>query len=113
MKRSYRIVILLVFVALGPLFYIRIWELQQPKVELKKVCIVEILPYRQTAGDLHWSYKGYRIYIKGDKRTIDFAKKNWNESIEINDSVNMVVRQSFFGNELDGLRVEKIEGKFH
>ena len=87
--------------------YIKTWETRQPMLELNDVVVEKILPYHRGGGDLHWSLKGYRIYIEDDPRPIDFPLKNWEDSIQVNDRISLRVRASFFNNELDGLVVIK------
>jgi len=96
-------IIILLF---GLIVYIKIWEAIQTEIELENVIIVKIQHY-EYSGDLHWHIKGYRIYIKGDERPIDFPEKKWDASIKIKERVTLIVRRSFFGDELDGLQVRK------
>ncbi len=91
---------------LGLMIYIKIWEAMQTEIHLDNVIIVKIQPF-EYSGDLHWPIKGYRIYIKEDKRPIDFPEKKWETSIKIKETVTLIVRRSFFGDELDGLQVRK------
>ena len=97
-------IVLLISVGL----YARLWELRQPEVVLEGVQVTKILPYRKGGGDLHWSLNGRRVYIREDKRLIDFPMKRWNSDIHVGDSVRMTVRRSFFGDELDGLEIHRI-----
>lgn len=89
--------------------YIRIWEWRQEKFELKNVTIVRILPYHSGGGDLHWSFKGFRVYVDSDNRPIDFPEKNWDSIIQIGDRVVIIARKSFFFDELDGLNIHKVD----
>lgn len=89
--------------------YARVWELRQPEVVLDGVHITKILPYRKGGGDLHWSFNGRRVYIREDERLIDFPMKRWDSGIRVGDRVRITVRRSFFGNELDGLEVRKVQ----
>lgn len=88
--------------------YVKIWEWRQEKFELKNVLIKIIIPYYASGGDLHWSFKGFRIYVDSDNRPIDFPEKNWNSTIQIGDSVIIIARKSFFFDELDGLNIHKV-----
>ena len=96
---------MLLFAVLG--IYSRIWEAAQPKQHIRAQ-VISIEPY-SILNDLHWSAKGYRIYIVGEERPIDFRARNWDPAVFSGDSAHFVVRQSFtwFGlkNELDGLCV--------
>ena len=87
------------------LCYIKIWENRQPKFLIENAKIHQILPYHKGGGDLHWTLNGIRIYIENDLRPIDFPSKNWNDSIKVGSEVNLIVRKSFFGNELDGIEI--------
>lgn len=85
--------------------FIRLWEMKQPVFYLEEVTISSIKPYSYRAGELHWSFHGYRIHIKEDDRLIDFPKERWNEKIKVGDKVTIAVRRSFFNDELDGRMV--------
>ena len=89
--------------------YIHIWEYNQPKKVLKNVTIFKIVKYYYSGGDLHWGYRGFRVYIANDHRPIDFPIRNWNNSIKINTRATLIVRESFFGEELDGLSIESAD----
>lgn len=85
---------------------IRGWESAQPCVILNNARVERIIPYSLRGGDLHWSYKGNRVYIAGDERPIDFSARRWNDRVRTGDEVSIVVRKSFFSNELDGLAIQ-------
>ena len=92
--------------------YARIWESRQPVRNVNYAVIQSVTSYNRDS-DLHWSSQGYRIYIKGESRAIDFPINNWHTSVGIGDTVNLILRPSFtwFGmkNELDGLKIEVSE----
>ena len=80
------------------------WEKRQPKEQMSgRIKLIE--PY-QNHNDLHWSSNGYRIFIEGEDRPIDFPRKNWDDTVREGDSVDLIVRRSFFGDELDGLSID-------
>ncbi len=107
---SVKTVLLVVFLAIAAVgLYARIWEMRQPEFLLPSVHVTKILPYRQGGGDLHWSLNGRRVYIQEDQRLIDFPMKKWNRDIQVGDTVTITVRRSFFGNELDGLNIQKVK----
>jgi hypothetical protein len=86
--------------------YIRSWEKSQPKFVIQGGIIEKITPYYKSGGDLHWGLYGVRVYIHNLQIPIDFSKKNWNYEVQNNTKVDLLVRRSFFGNELDGLEVK-------
>ena len=89
--------------------YARIWEARQEKQHLLDVKVLSIESYG-SSNDLHWSLSGYRVYIVGEDKPIDFSLKNWDNSVQVGDTVEAVIRQSFpwFGlkDEWDGLSVD-------
>lgn len=70
--------------------------------------VKSIKPYFHT-NDLHWSSRGFRVYVTGTSKPINFPSKTWEHTAHEEDIVDAVVRQSFpwFGSvdELDGLSV--------
>ena len=103
-----------VIILLSALFVLgafsRVWEFFQKKQYIQGAIVREIVPYSFKGGDLHWSYKGNRLYIVGESRIIDFPLKNWDNTVREGDSVNLVIRKSFpwFGlaNEFDGIEID-------
>lgn len=89
--------------------YARIWEELQPEQHLSNMKISSVEPY-SIPDDLHWSLRGYRVSILGESKPIDYPLKNWDNTLQIGDTVNLVVRRSFpwfgFKNELDGLSIK-------
>ena len=120
MRKSQQYVIYVIIVLSGILFslgaYARIWEALQPEQRLSKMKISSIEQYL-SSSDLHWSLRGYRVYVVGEHRPIDFTLKNWDHTVQIGDTVDLAVRCSFpwFGlkDELDGLniKIKKVESK--
>ncbi len=92
--------------------YARIWEARQPKRHITKKIVRSIEPYSQT-NELHWSFRGFKVHIVGEDKPIDFSSKNWDKSVRVGDTVDVVVRQSYqwFGSkdELDGLYIDDHE----
>lgn len=89
--------------------YAKIWEIKQPKQEIKNAVVELVVPYHNRGGDLHWSSKGNRIKINNDKRFIDFPRKKWDNTVKKGSLVDLTARKSFpwFGllDELDGLYI--------
>lgn len=89
--------------------YAKIWEMKQPKQEIKNAVVESIEKYYNKGGDLHWSSKGNRIKINGENRLIDFPQKKWDNTVKEGSSIDLIVRKSFpwFGalDELDGLYI--------
>ena len=88
--------------------YARIWEELQPEQHLSNMKISSIQQYC-SSNDLHWSLRGYRVRILGEYKPIDYPLENWDNTLQIGDTVNLVVRRSFqwfgFKDELDGLSI--------
>ena len=91
------------------LSYARIWEWRQPEVALQGVRVASIVPYYASGGDLHWRIDGTRIYLDSPDVDadvpVDFPADAWDERVAAHDTVDVVVRRSFFGEEYDGLRI--------
>ena len=71
--------------------------------------ISSVEPY-SIPDDLHWSLRGYRVRILGEYKPIDYPLEKWDNTLQIGDTVNLVVRRSFpwfgFKDELDGLSIK-------
>jgi hypothetical protein len=114
MNKVWQYVICGVFIAfltsLG--IYARIWELRQPKQQMTQVKVISIEPY-SLINDLHWSSRGYRVYITNEDKPIDFSSKSWDLTVEVGDIVDVIVRRSFpwfdLKDELDGLSIYEHE----
>lgn len=87
--------------------YAKIWEWRQPKQHISQAKVVSIKPY-SSDNDLHWTLRGYRLHIEGEKKVIDFPLKHWDDTVDEGDVVAISVRKSFplFGDELDGLSID-------
>jgi hypothetical protein len=98
----------LLIVSVFIVIYPRLWEIRQKKQIISQASIQSITPYSMT-NDLHWSSQGFRVHIVGENRPIDFPSKNWDNTVKIGDTVELVVRQSFrwfsLKDELDGLSI--------
>jgi hypothetical protein len=90
------------FVGLGG--YARYWESKQPEIEIKGAVVSSIEPYHYRS-DI-WSSSGSRLQINGEKRTIQFPSEVWDSTVKEGDLVDIVARRSFFGDNLDGLRID-------
>lgn len=90
--------------ALG--LYARIWEGMQPEETINSAKVLSIEPYNRS-NDLHWSSRGNRLRIVGGDRVIDFPRSRWDSSVQVGDTIDLVVRRSFplFGDELDGREI--------
>lgn len=101
-------VLLLLFFLIVTLSYSRIWEAMQPYVNFTQQKVVSIEMYSAT-NDLHWSSKGYRVYLKGVSQPIDFPIKNYNKGIKVGSVVDITIRKSFswYGllDEYDGIAI--------
>ena len=106
---------ILTTVSAGLLFiggYAKIWEYRQPKHEIKNAIVRSVEPYYYR-NDLGWSSSGYKIFIEGDTRLIDFPSEKLNKTFKVGDSVDLIVRRSFplFGKSdiLDGIQINNKE----
>lgn len=86
--------------------YARIWECSQEQ-ETRSAVVRSIRPYSRTGNDLHWSPRGFRAYVYGEDRPIDFPSRKWDETVKENSAVTITTRRSFplFGDELDGITI--------
>jgi hypothetical protein len=78
-----------IFTCLGA--FAKIWEVTQPKQYLLMAKVQFIERYSYT-NDMRWSSRGYRIYIIGENKPIDFPLKNWKSTVQ--------------EDELDGLSID-------
>jgi hypothetical protein len=83
----------------------RIWEWRQPELELEGVKVASIIPYERLGGDLHWGSRGVRVRFEGQDGVVDYPAARWDEAVMVGDTINAVIRSSFFGDEYDGLRI--------
>jgi hypothetical protein len=83
----------------------RVWEWRQPELALEGVKVTSITPYSRLGGDLHWRSRGVRVRFEGREGVVDYPAGRWDESVAVGDTIDAVVRSSFFGDEYDGLRV--------
>lgn len=92
-------------IALGA--YARIWEYRQPEQLIENARVISIEPY-SAHNDMHWTFRGYRIRVYGKDVAIDFPLKNWDDTVAVGDSIDLVVRKNFplFGSELDGISLD-------
>ena len=88
----------------------RVWEWRQPEVELVGVKVASITPYDCLGGDLHWRSRGVRVRFEGRDGVVDYPARRWDERVTVGDTINAVIRNSFFGDEYDGLKVTAVEG---
>jgi len=77
-----------------------LWEWRQPKLELEAVRVASIAPYDGLS-------QGVRVRLEGQDGVIDFPAGRWDESVTVGDTIDAVIRSSFFGDEYDGLEVSE------
>ena len=75
-----------------------LWEWRQPKLELESARVASITPY----GGLS---RGFRIRFEGQDGLVDYPASRWDESVKVGDTIDAVIRSSFFGDEYDGLTI--------
>jgi hypothetical protein len=91
--------------------FARIWEWRQPELTLESVTVASITPYSRLGGDLHWRSRGVRVRFEDQEGVVDYPAGRWDESVAVGDTIDAVVRSSFFGDEYDGLRVSSGESE--
>jgi len=85
--------------------FARLWEWRQPKLELEGVKVTSIASYACLGGDLHGWLRGVRVGFEGQDGVTDYPAGRWDESVKVGDTVDAVIRSSFFGDEYDGLEI--------
>jgi len=85
-----------------------VWEWNQPELQLDGVKVASIVPYQRLAGDLHWRSRGFHVRFEGQDGVVDYPAGRWDEKVTVGDTINAVIRSSFFGDEYDGLRISEI-----
>ncbi|MFW9769726.1 MAG: hypothetical protein ACFFEM_12970, partial [Candidatus Thorarchaeota archaeon] len=85
----------------------RVWEWSQPELELEGAKVASITPYQRLGGDLHWRSRGFRVRFEGRDGVVDYPARRWDESVIVGDTIDAVIRNSFFGDEYDGLLVTR------
>lgn len=85
--------------------YIKIWESKQPQMEISKARIESVDPYIAYSG--LGSRGGYKANIGSKEKPINFSISNWDQTVKEGDLVDLIVKESFFGNSLKGLSIKK------
>jgi hypothetical protein len=83
----------------------RLWEWRQPKLALESVRVASITPYACLGDDLHGWLRGVRVGFEGQDGVVDYPARRWDESVTVGDTIDAVIRNSFFGDEYDGLEI--------
>jgi hypothetical protein len=83
----------------------RLWEWNQPELALEGVRVASITPYDRLGGDLHWRLRGVRVQFEGQEGVVDYPARRWDEEVTVGDTIDAVIRSSFFGDEYDGLQI--------
>ncbi len=83
----------------------RVWEWSQPELELEGVKVASITPYQRLGGDLQRGSRGVRVRFEGQEGVVDYPARRWDEDVTVGDTVDAVIRSSFFGDEYDGLQI--------
>jgi hypothetical protein len=85
--------------------FARLWEWRQPKLELEAVGVASITPYACLGNDLDGWLRGVRVRFEGQDGVVDYPAGRWDESVTVGDTIDAVIRSSFFGDEYDGLEI--------
>jgi len=86
----------------------RVWEWSQPELELEGVKVASITPYQGLGSDFHWGSRGVRVRFEGQDGVVDYPAGRWDEEVGVGDTINAVIRSSFFGDEYDGLQISEL-----
>ena len=84
-----------------------LWEWRQPKLGLEAVRVASITPYDCLGGELVWRLRGVRVRFEGQDGVVDYPAGRWDDSVTVGDSIDAVIRSSFFGDEYDGLEISE------
>jgi hypothetical protein len=84
-----------------------IWEWRQPKLALEGVEVASIVPYDGLGADLLWRSGGVHVRFEGQEGVVDYPAGRWDESVKAGDTIDAVIRSSFFGDEYDGLEISE------
>ncbi len=87
--------------------FARAWEWRQPELALTGVKVASITPYDCLGGDLFWRSRCVRVRFEGQEGVVDYPASRWDQSVAVGDTIDAVVRSSFFGDEYDGLEVSE------
>ena len=85
--------------------FIRLWEWRQPELELAGATVTSAVSYYYPGGDVGWSRRGARVRFETVEGAVDFLARHWDHTVRAGDTVDVVIRRSFFGGEYDGLAV--------
>jgi hypothetical protein len=89
---------------LGILDYAVVWDRYQPDTEVRNAEVVSIDTYC-----CFWGYegpsRGYRVETYGNSRQVEFSAGRWDMSVIVGDSVDMVVKNHFFGG-IEGISID-------
>jgi hypothetical protein len=85
--------------------FAHLWEWRQPKLELQAVRVASIVPYDRLGGELRWPSGGVHVRFEGQEGVVDFPAARWDQSVAVGDTIDAVIRSSFFGVEYDGLEI--------
>jgi hypothetical protein len=85
--------------------FARVWEWRQPELALDGVKVASITPYSRLGGGLHWRWRGVHVCFEGQDGVVDYPAARWDESVTVGDTIDAVIRNSFFGDEYDGLQI--------
>jgi hypothetical protein len=95
-------------IGLGVAGFARVWEWRQPEKALTGVKVASIDPYQHLGGDIFERLRGVRVTFEGKEGVVDYPVSHWDESVAVGDTVSAVIRNSFFGDEYDGLQISEV-----
>jgi hypothetical protein len=89
---------------LGFLSYAAVSDERQPEIEVRNAAVVSIDSYC-----CFWGYegpsRGYRVEVYGNSEPVEFPVYRWDESVREGDSVDLVVKNHFFGG-IEGISID-------
>jgi hypothetical protein len=106
LKRAITYLSIIAFLGLSGLgLYSHLWESKAPKREIKNAIVTNIQP-ANFIGEFS-SYHGQRVSLEGEASDIYFPLRNWDSTVSVGDSVDIVAKSTFplFGKNLEGISI--------
>ncbi|HLC50240.1 MAG TPA: hypothetical protein VJI97_02325 [Candidatus Nanoarchaeia archaeon] len=87
--------------------YSRVWEHNQPQQEIKGAIVTNITPYNHTS-EITPPSSGYKIKINKDTSQITFEAKDWDKTVKVGDSIDLVVKRLHWlhNGGFDGIKID-------
>ncbi|MBN1853737.1 MAG: hypothetical protein JW829_13480 [Pirellulales bacterium] len=82
-----------------------IWEIFQPKDQIRQEQVISITSFNHRAGDLLWPDRGTAVRFEGNEVPIEYPAGCWDDSIQVGDVADAVIRKNFFGAGYEGYAI--------